>query len=103
VHEEVEVLLGEGLGVLTRLGREVGRGRREGFDFVFVDAEWKISGAIWRGGVRLCKGRGSVVYVDNVVRLMMESGVVGPEERDPRVEDLVEMVGRDEGVDAFVM
>jgi hypothetical protein len=44
-----------------------------------------------------------VVYVDNVVRQLLESGIVGPEKRDEGVDDLVENVGKDGRVEAVVM
>ncbi|MCJ1375312.1 hypothetical protein MMC20_006547 [Loxospora ochrophaea] len=101
--EEAEVVLGAGLDVLPRLGEEIEAGKRERFDFVFVDADWDNQWRYFDWGVRLCKGKGSVVYVDNVVREMLESGIVGPEKRDEGATDLVEKVGKDSRVDAVVM
>ena len=103
VPQEAEVLLGAGLDVLPRLEAEMAAGTRARFDFVFVDADWENQWRYFEWGVRLCKGRGSVVYVDNVVRWLLESGVVGPERREEGVEDLVERVGRDGRVEAVVM
>jgi predicted O-methyltransferase YrrM len=103
VPEEVEVLLGAGLEVLPRLEREIEEGRRERFDFVFIDADWDNQWAYFDWGVRLSKGKGSVVYVDNVVRQLLEIGAVGPAAKDEKVENLVEMVGKDERVEAVVM
>ncbi|MCJ1322272.1 hypothetical protein MMC15_007620 [Xylographa vitiligo] len=103
VPREAEVLLGAGLDVLPRLGAEIEAGERARFDFVFVDADWENQWSYFDWGVRLCKGRGGVVYVDNVVRQLLLSGVVGPEEREEGVVDLVEKVGGDERVDAVVI
>ncbi|MCJ1398985.1 hypothetical protein MMC11_002187 [Xylographa trunciseda] len=103
VPQEAEVLLGAGLDVLPRLEAEMAAGQREPFDFVFVDADWENQWGYFEWGVKLCRGRGSVIYVDNVVRQLLESGVVGPEKREEGAEDLVERVGRDERVDAVVM
>ncbi|MCJ1393926.1 hypothetical protein MMC18_006802 [Xylographa bjoerkii] len=103
VPQEAEVLLGAGLDVLPRLEREMQAGERERFDFVFVDADWENQWRYFEWGVKLCKGKGSVVYVDNVVRQLLESGVVGPEERDEGADDLVENVGKDGRVEAVVM
>ena len=103
VPEEVEVLLGAGLEVLPSLGKEIEEGRRERFDFVFIDADWDNQWAYFDWGVRLSKGKGSVVYVDNVVRQLLEIGAVGPAAKDEKVENLVERVGTDERVEAVVM
>ena len=103
VPEEVEVLLGAGLEVLPSLGKEIEEGRRERFDFVFIDADWDNQWAYFDWGVRLSKGKGSVVYVDNVVRQLLEIGAVGPAAKDEKVENLVERVRTDERVEAVVM
>ena len=104
VPQEVEVVLGAGLEVLPRLGKEIEAGEREAFDFVFIDADWDNQWNYFDWGVKLSKGTGSVVYVDNVVRQLLESGIVGPETRDQAVvDDLVENVGKDPRVDAVVM
>lgn len=103
VPEEVEVLLGAGLEVLPRLEEEIEGGRRERFDFVFIDADWDNQWAYFDWGVKLSKGKGSVMYVDNVVRQLLEVGAVGPAEKDDKVENLVENVGKDGRVEAVVM
>ena len=114
VPEEAEVLLGAALDVLPRLGTEIEAGTRERFDFVFVDADWERQWEYFDWGVKLCKGRGSVVYVDNVVRALIEGGFVEGEGRGvgfredrekegERGEGLVEKVGRDGRVEAVVM
>ncbi|MCJ1290645.1 hypothetical protein MMC34_002187 [Xylographa carneopallida] len=103
VPQEAEVLLGAGLDVLPLLEEEIEAGKRARFDFVFVDADWENQWQYFDWGVKLCKGRGSVVYVDNVVRQLLESGVVGPEKREEGAVDLVEKVGGDGRVDAVVM
>ncbi|MCJ1229000.1 hypothetical protein MMC12_005664 [Toensbergia leucococca] len=104
VPEEAEVVLGAGLDVLPRLGQEIEAGKRVGFDFVFVDADWENQWHYFDWGVKLCKGKGSVIYVDNVVRRLLESGIVGPAaKREEGVVDLVENVGVDGRVDAVVV
>ncbi|MCJ1377784.1 hypothetical protein MMC17_000880 [Xylographa soralifera] len=103
VPQEAEVVLGAGLDVLPRLEEEIQAGKRARFDFVFVDADWENQWRYFDWGVRLCKGAGSVVYVDNVVRQLLESGVVGPEEKQEGVVDLVERVGEDGRVYAVVV
>ncbi len=103
VPEEVEVLLGAGLDVLPQLGQEIESGKREKFDFVFIDADWDNQWKYFDWGVKLSRGKGSVVYVDNVVRQLLEIGAVGSTEKDEKVDNLVEKVGKDERVEAVVM
>ncbi len=103
VPEEVEVLLGVGLDVLPQLEREIEAGKRERFDFVFIDADWDNQWQYFDWGVKLSKGKGSVVYVDNVVKQLLNIGAVGPQEKDEKVENLVERVGKDGRVEAVVM
>lgn len=103
VPEEVEVILGAALDVLPRLAKEIAEGVRVPFDFTFVDADWVSHWAYFDWGVKLSKGKGAVVYVDNVVRNMIKTGVVGNEKKDEDIEDLTQMAGNDSRVEAVVM
>lgn len=89
---DVEVLLGSALDVLPRLAAE---GRK--FDFVFIDAAWEEQWQYFQWAVKLARGNGCI-YVDNVVRELLESETVG--EGD---ESLVTKVGTEERVDATVV
>lgn len=102
VPEEAEVLLGAALDVLPGLQAEIEKGEREPFDFVFVDADWENQWNYFDWGVKLSMGKGSVVYVDNVVARLIEMGAVGEEKRDG-TEDVVEMSGNDDRVEAVVI
>lgn len=103
VPEEVDVLLGAGLNVLPKLAAEIERGEREPFDFVFIDADWDNQWNYFDFGVKVSKGKGAVIYVDNAVGNMLESGIVGNNEREKDAVDLVAKVGGDDRVDAVVM
>jgi predicted O-methyltransferase YrrM len=103
VPDEVDVVLGAGMDVLPNLAADIEKGDRERFDFVFIDADWDNQWSYFDYGVKLSKGKGSVIYVDNVVRQLLTTGIVGPEERDEGAISLVERVGRDERVEAVVM
>lgn len=103
VPQEVEILLGAGLDVLPQVAKEIEAGARERFDFVFIDADWENQWNYFDWGVKLSKGKGSVIYVDNTVRELLENGSVGPNEKDPNVDSLVEKVGKDGRVDATVI
>ncbi|CAI7569283.1 unnamed protein product [Penicillium pancosmium] len=103
VPEEVEVLLGAGLDVLPRLVAEIERGAREPFDFVFIDADWPNQWNYFDFGVKVSKGKGAVIYIDNVVQNMLESGIVGENQRNGDSVDVFAKAGADDRVDAVVM
>ncbi|PWY78370.1 S-adenosyl-L-methionine-dependent methyltransferase [Aspergillus heteromorphus CBS 117.55] len=103
VPEDVEILLGAGLDILPSLEKDIQSGVREPFDFVFIDADWPNQWRYFDYGVRLARGTGSVLFVDNAVAALLDYGVVGPEERDEGFVSLVEEVGRDERVEAVVV
>lgn len=100
----VEVIEGAGVDVLETLKGEVGRGEREVFGLVFIDADkennWRYFDTVVGGGMVKSKG---VVVVDNVVRRgrvleegSEDKGVVGARE-------VIERVGADERVDSVVV
>jgi predicted O-methyltransferase YrrM len=103
VPEEVDILLGAALNVLPKLAEEIEKGEREPFDFVFIDADWDNQWNYFDFGVKLSKGKGAVIYIDNAVRNLLESGIVGDNERDENAIDVVANVGADDRVDAVVM
>ncbi|KAI0603092.1 S-adenosyl-L-methionine-dependent methyltransferase [Biscogniauxia sp. FL1348] len=91
--EAVEFVLGAALDVLPRLARE---GRA--FDLVFIDADWAEQYAYFDWAVRLARP-GACVYVDNVVRALLEcEGAV-----EGAKESLVTQVGRDARVSATLV
>lgn len=102
VNDRVEVLLGSGLEVMPRLIEEVRSGKREKFDYVFIDADKEnnlayLILALDMVGPRTC------ICVDNVVR---RGAVADPNATDTRVQGarkLIEAVGKDERVDAVVL
>ncbi|KAK5049026.1 hypothetical protein LTR84_005448 [Exophiala bonariae] len=103
VPEEVEIVLGAGLDVLPQIAKDIEAGKRERFDFVFIDADWDNQWNYFDWGVKLSMGKGSIIYVDNTVRQLLESGSVGPNKKDPNVDSLVEKVGKDDRVEATVI
>ena len=89
---DVEIILGSALDVLPRLAAE---GRK--FDFIFIDAAWEEQWQYFQWAIKLARSNGCI-YVDNVIRELMESETVG--EGD---ESLVTKVGREERVDATIV
>jgi predicted O-methyltransferase YrrM len=77
--------------VLPKLAAE---GRK--FDFIFIDAEWKEQWDYFQWAVKLARANGCI-YVDNVVRELLESGKVG------EGESLVTKVGREKKVTATLV
>ena len=89
---DVEIILGAELNVLPRLAAE---GRK--FDFIFIDAAWAEQWQYFQWAVKLARANGWI-YVDNVIRELLESQNVG--EAD---DSLVTNVGREENVIATLV
>lgn len=97
------MLLGPGLEVLPRLEEEIRQGKRPKFDFVFIDADWDNQWHYFDYGVKLAKGPGAVILIDNVVQAMLGDGIVGPEKRKQGAISVVEKVGQDRRVEAALV
>jgi predicted O-methyltransferase YrrM len=87
----VELILGAALDVLLKLA---GEGRK--FDLVFIDAAWEEQWDYFQWAVKLTRANGCI-YMDNVVRELLESENVG------EGETLITKVGREEKVMATVV
>lgn len=103
VSDRVEVIIGPGLDVLEDLKKDVRDGRREKFEFVFIDADKINYLNYFNASVDMCE-KGSCIVVDNMVK----SGAVAIDKEDnpdsivgPRM--LIEAAGKDKRVDALVM
>jgi predicted O-methyltransferase YrrM len=88
---DVEIILGAALDVMPKLAAE---GRK--FDFIFIDAAWEEQFEYFQWAVKLARGNGCI-YVDNVVRELLEHENVGEN------ESLVTKVGREESVTATLI
>lgn len=71
---DVEIMLGAALDVMPKLVEE---GRK--FDLIFVDASWEEQFEYFQWAVKLARENGCI-YVDNVVREIMESQQEGKKE-----------------------
>ena len=89
---DVEIVLGAALNVLPKLAAE---GRK--FDFIFIDAAWAEQWQYFQWAVKLARVNGCI-YVDNVIRELLESENVG--EAD---ESLLTKVGRESKVVATLV
>jgi predicted O-methyltransferase YrrM len=88
---DVEIILGAALDVMPKLAVE---GKK--FDFIFIDAAWEEQFEYFQWAVKLARANGCI-YVDNVVRELLEHENVGEN------ESLVTKVGRQEGVTATLI
>jgi predicted O-methyltransferase YrrM len=109
LSDRIEVLLGAGLDLLPKLAREVEEGRRQKFDFVFIDADKENNWNYFQLALPIVKER-TCIYVDNVVRKGKLASAEASEEAaaqgDLRIagcRTLVENVGKDERVEAVVL
>ena len=104
MEDRIEVIVGGALDVLAKLAEDVRTGRRESFDFSFIDADKENALNYFNACVRMTRKRG-VVYVDNMVR----KGLLADRElakTDPNVRGIrkaVEGVGKDDRVDAVIL
>jgi predicted O-methyltransferase YrrM len=88
---DVEVILGAALDILPKLAAE---GRK--FDFVFIDADWDEQWDYFKWAIKLTRVNGCI-YVDNVVRQLLEDDNVSES------ESLLTNVGKEEGVSATLV
>ena len=109
LSERIDVMLGAGLDVLPKLAEEINAGKREKFDFVFIDADKENNWAYFNLVVPMVRER-TCIYVDNVVRkgtlASEEAAKEAAAEGDHRIEGcrtLVENVGKDDRVEALVL
>jgi predicted O-methyltransferase YrrM len=109
LSDRIEVVLGAGLDVLPKLAREVEKGKREKFDFVFIDADKENNWRYFQLAMSMVRAR-TCIYVDNVVRKGKLASAEEAEEAaakgDLRIDGcrkLVENVGKDDRVEALVL
>lgn len=89
---DVEIILGAALDVLPKLAAEGCK-----FDFIFIDAAWAEQWQYIQWAVKLARVNGCI-YVDNVIRGLLESENVGDAD-----ESLVTKVGREGKVTATLV
>ncbi|KAF1852170.1 O-methyltransferas-like protein family 3 [Cucurbitaria berberidis CBS 394.84] len=101
VGSRVDIRLGPGVSVLPQLAQEVKEGKREKFQFVFIDADKENNWNYVDVAVGMCEP-GAVVIVDNVVR----QGKLASDAADPRIAGarrVVENIGKDGRLDGIVV
>ncbi|GAB1733942.1 hypothetical protein NU195Hw_g7597t1 [Hortaea werneckii] len=97
LSERIDVRLGSGMDVLPTLAEEVREGKRDKFNFVFIDADKENNLNYLNLAIPMCEAR-AVIVVDNVCR---GGKLIDPEavKAEPRVQGsrkVVEAAGKDE-------
>jgi len=104
LSDRINVHLGAGLDVLPRLVEEVKAGKRQPFDFVFIDADKENNLAYFELILPAVRSR-TPIFVDNVVRRgkLASEELAKDDSRVAGARRLVEAVGRNERVEAVVI
>jgi predicted O-methyltransferase YrrM len=101
VADRVDICLGPGVKVLPQLAEEVQSGKRDKFQFVFIDADKEYNWTYVDMAIGMCEP-GACIVVDNVVRnSQWTSDLADPKSSDAR--QLVENMGKDGRLDGVVM
>lgn len=101
VSDRVEICLGPGMDVLPRLAEDVESGKRNKFQFVFIDADKENNWNYVDIALGMCEP-GACIIVDNVVR----KGQLATNVADPRIAGarrVVENIGKDDRLDGIVV
>ena len=106
VSEQVDVPMGPALDIHPELAKEIEEERREKLDFISIDAYWDVQWEYFDWDVKVME-KGSCIYVDNVVRQLLEIGLTTEmaEGSEPGrgMKEPVERFGQGRKVDAIVI
>ena len=102
--DRIEIVVGAALDVLPQLGTDIEQGKRQPFDFTFIDANKSDAPGYFDWAVKLSVPR-ACIMVDNMVRkgLLAAGNLV---ERDANllgIQKTLEAVGKDGRVDATLL
>lgn len=103
LSSRIDVHLGRGQDILPALAEEVAAGKRERFDFVFIDADKEHNWFYVDSALGMSRS-GATIVVDNVVR--KGQIVLDAYQEDPKVVGsrlVVENIGKDERLDGTVL
>ncbi|KAI0380514.1 O-methyltransferase-domain-containing protein [Hypomontagnella monticulosa] len=102
--ERIEVIHGKGIEVLPALLKDIQQGRREKFDFVFIDAD-KLNNLAYFDYAANMARPGACIIVDNVVRrgAIIDLKLINTDETVIKVRELITKVGADPRVDSTVL
>ena len=105
LSDQITVHLGPGMDVLPRLLEEIQAGKREKFDFVFIDADKENNFNYFKLAMQMVQPR-TCFYIDNVVRkgkLVDEQAVRQKDSRVMGAREVVEGIGADDRVEGVVI
>ncbi|KAL8928051.1 MAG: hypothetical protein Q9172_001106 [Xanthocarpia lactea] len=104
LEDRIEVLVGAALDLLPRLAGEIEQGKRDRFDFSFIDADKANALPYFDWAVKMTRPRG-LVYVDNMVRkgLLADEQLAKTDQNVRGVRNAVEGIGKDTRVDAVLL
>jgi predicted O-methyltransferase YrrM len=101
VADRVDIRLGPGMKVLPQLAAEIQSGKREKFQFVFIDADKENNWNYVDMAIGMCEP-GTCIIIDNVVRNTNWTSDIGdPRSREAR--QFVENLGKDERLEGVVV
>lgn len=104
LSDRVQVRLGAGIDVLPKLKEEIEAGKREKFDFTFIDADKQNNTNYLKLATEMSRS-GACIIVDNVVRRGLVADVEAAE-KDSKVagsREVVEFAGRDGRLDCTMI
>ena len=104
VADRIEVLVGAGLDVLPGIATEIQQGKRQKFDFVFIDADKPNNLGYLKLAVGICRS-GAEIIVDNVVRKgkLADEEAAKTNEQIRGSREVVEGAGRHEGLECTLV
>ena len=105
MERQLEILVGSALRILPELAKDVKEGRREPFDFSFIDAD-KREALDYFTWAKTMSREGAGVYLDNMVRkglLADEELAAKGDENVQAIRRTIEEIGKMDGVEATLL
>jgi predicted O-methyltransferase YrrM len=101
VADRVDIRLGPGMKVLPQLDAGIQSGKRDKFQFVFVDADKESNWDYVDMAIGMCE-HGTCIIIDNVVRNTNWTSDIG-HPRSKEARQFMENLGKDERLEGVVM
>ena len=100
----IDILLGPGNDVLPSLQKEISSGKRDNFDFVFIDADKENNLNYLNAIIPMCLSN-TLIIVDNVVRkgTLADAEAAKTESKVEGARRVVEAAGKDERLECSLM
>jgi predicted O-methyltransferase YrrM len=101
VSDRVDIRLGPGMKVLPQLAQEIENGKRDKFQFVFIDADKQNNWNYVDMAIGMCEP-GTCIIIDNVVRNTNWTSDIG-DTRSKEARQFVENIGKDDRLEGVVV